>query len=328
MSKQQTVTINGVVYDAHTGLRATAAPATIPAPKKAKKEASATTPRRHTSHQAQTLHVRTHRSKTLNRDHVSTPVASPAKAAPVKRPQVEKSPLISKFAKHPQPAAKPHRVAQDIGPVPHPVMHKVATVQASQPHQSRAASAHAPTPPPAHELKKQAISKAMANAAKTETSLRKKQRRRPGVASIASASLALVLLAGYLTYLNLPTLSVRVAAAQAGIAASYPSYHPQGYRLNGPVAYANGQVTMRFASNTSPQNFQVHQIKSTWDSSALLTNYIEPAVGEEYMAYHDSGLTIYVYGTKAAWVNNGILHTVEGDASLSNDQIRRIATSM
>ena len=39
----------------------------------------------------------------------------------------------------------------------------------------------------------------------------------------------------------MPTLSVRVAASQAGIDASYPSYRPDGYALNGPVTYGDGR---------------------------------------------------------------------------------------
>lgn len=314
MSKQQTVTVGGVTYDAHTGLRVEAVVSDT-------ENRTSSEPAK--GHAAHALHARTRRSETLNRDHVKSPASSPAKVAPARRPQIERSDMISKFAKHPQVAnlTKPRRVMQDIAPASHPLVQKV---KAAQP----ATSSPAAVLPPAKVLKEQAISKALANSSQHEASLQKKQRRRPRMVSIASASLALVLLAGYLTYLNLPTLSVRVAAAQAGIAATYPSYHPQGYDLNGPVAYANGQVTMEFASNTGPQNFSVNQTKSTWDSSALLTNYVEPTVGENYTAYHDSGLTIYVYEGKAAWVNNGILHTIEGSASLSNDQVRRIATSM
>ena len=48
----------------------------------------------------------------------------------------------------------------------------------------------------------------------------------------------------------------------------------------------------------------------------------------KYATYNDAGLTIYTYGTDAAWVNGGVLYTVEGSANLSNEQIRRIATSL
>lgn len=143
-----------------------------------------------------------------------------------------------------------------------------------------------------------------------------------------SASFALILLAGYFTYLNMPSLSVRVAAAQAGVNASYPGYHPDGYSINGPVAYSQGAVSMKFASNGGPQSFTVNQTKSSWDSSAVLENYVKQKAGNSYIQHNEQGLTVYVFGDNAAWVNGGILYTINGNAPLSSEQILHIATSM
>jgi len=156
----------------------------------------------------------------------------------------------------------------------------------------------------------------------------KNSRKTSRILSIASASLALLLLGGYFTYLNMPNLSVRVAAAQAGIDASYPSYRPDGYSLNGPVAYDQGEVSMKFAANAGPQNFAITQTKTDWDSSALKENYVKAKWGENATQYTENGLTIYALDGDAAWVNNGILYTIDGDAPLSSSQIRGIATSM
>ena len=41
-----------------------------------------------------------------------------------------------------------------------------------------------------------------------------------------------------------------------------------------------------------------------------------------------NGLTIYSYGTHAAWVNAGILYTVDGNAELAPEQIQKIAASL
>lgn len=126
----------------------------------------------------------------------------------------------------------------------------------------------------------------------------------------------------------MPNLSVRVAAIQAGIDASYPDYRPDGYSLNGPVTYADGRVTMNFTANGGPQEFKISQSESTWDSEAVLDNYIAPRAGADYIPYTERGLTIYTYDNNAAWVNGGILYTIEGNAPLSSEQIRRIATSL
>ena len=126
----------------------------------------------------------------------------------------------------------------------------------------------------------------------------------------------------------MPNLSVRVAAAQAGIDATYPSYRPDGYKLNGPVAYNQGEVSMKFAANAGPQDFTIVQSKTNWDSSAAKENYVKPKWGDNVMQYTEHGLTIYAHDGDAAWVNNGILYTIDGDAPLSASQIRGIATSM
>lgn len=136
------------------------------------------------------------------------------------------------------------------------------------------------------------------------------------------------MLGGYFSYISMPNLSVRVAAAQAGIDASYPSYRPDGYRLNGPVSYADGEVSLKFAANAGPQNFTITQARTTWDSSAIQENIVTPKWGSDYTSYAENGLTIYTHDNQAVWVNGGIRYSIEGDAPLSAAQIRNIATSM
>lgn len=340
---QKPVVINGREYDPHTG---------VPlmrdhTPHTASSQAS---PAR--VHDAGSLHRRTQRSTTLNRRYVTSsirpttavapapapvPVESESVVIPVKHPALQHK--IHKFAPlEPVPQAipvevePPTRRVVDIAPVVHPMVQRV---QAARSERTPVAQKKT-MPKPSDILKAEAIQQALdAAPARSSSSNRqrapknaRKQRFMPRFLSLASAGTALLLLGGYFTYLNMPNLSVRVAAAQAGIDASYPSYRPSGYSLNGPIAYDNGQVQMKFAANGGPQNFTLTQERSGWDSSAVLDNYVEPKAGDQYVATRDSGLTIYTYGNNAAWVNNGILYTIKGDAPLSTDQISRIATSL
>lgn len=146
--------------------------------------------------------------------------------------------------------------------------------------------------------------------------------------SVGSTAIAVLLLGAYFTYINMPALSTRIAASQAGINASYPNYQPSGYSLNGPVAYQQGSVIMKFAANGSNENFTLAQTRSEWDSSAVLENYIKPKSHDKYTTTAANGLTIYSYGTHAAWVNAGILYTVDGNAELAPEQIQKIAASL
>lgn len=316
---QKTVTINGTVYDAHTGM---------PIEKIGTVTETKPTQHHRTSqpHPSQSIHRLPEKSKTLNRHVVEkkTPAAAAAMAPKHVRRQVLKSSAITKFAPHPV-AAKPRaRTMSDIGPVTHPV---VAKAEQRLPSQNTVTNF---APKPSQVIKQEAINEALHNAP-SHTANHKQHKstaKRSRFMSIASAGLALLLLGGYFTYLNMPSLSVRVAAAQAGVNASYPEYRPDGYSLRGPVAYDEGQVSMKFAANGGPQNFSITQTKSSWDSSALEENYVNEASKGGYVPFVEHGLKIYVFDNNAAWINGGVLYKITGDAPLSNDQIRRIATSM
>jgi hypothetical protein len=315
--------INGTEYDAHTGMpvrKSQVAPAPKSLPPLPKSETH--------SH---AVHASTQKSQTLNRRIVkkATGPAVKSRVKPQLRPDIQKTPAISKFAPHPA-GIKPQKTVSDIGPMPHPIAAKATEQLKRAAAEKIAASAPKPQPKPSHIIKQEAVNDALQKAPShtATTDEVKTKKRYPRILSVASASLALLLLGGYFTYLNMPSLSVRVAAAQAGINASYPSYHPDGYSLKGAVAYDQGEVNMKFASNSGPQNFTVDQTKSSWDSSAVLENYVSKKVGDNYITYNEHGLTIYTFGGNAAWVNGGILYTISGDAPLSGDQIRHIATSM
>lgn len=308
---QKTVMINGTVYDAHTGL---------PLDTPAKTEATTSqTAKKSTA--AHTVHSRTQKSKTLNRAVVKKAPTTHAIHDMVRRQPVtvKKSPHITKFAPHPA-GARVVRSTPDIAPTTHPLQHHVNRVQASQ-------KPVVPIHKPSHVIKNEAIANAMNNApAKRQSDFKKPKRTR--FTKLASLTMALLLLGGYFTYINMPNLSVRVASSQAGIAASYPDYKPDGYSLSGPVAYSDGEVTMKFASNSGTSSYTVSESKSNWDSSAVRDNYIKQNGGIEPTTHTERGLIIYMQGSNAAWVNRGILYTIKGDAPLSSEQIRRIATSL
>jgi hypothetical protein len=310
---QQTVTINGRVYDVRTG------------------QPVQDTARTETAHprQAQNshgIHQATQKSQTLNRRIVKNTVTPQTQTVQKTRPQVQKSPAVTKFAPHPSDV-KPTARKMDMKPTQHSIAEKAHQQQVMAKQQQQVAATGAPKP--SKVIKQEAIQQAMNQAPDRRTAEKQQpKKKRSRLFSLASAGLALLLLGGYFTYLNMPSLSVRVAAAQAGVDASFPGYHPDGYSLNGPVAFSDGQVNMKFAANAGTHNFTISQSKSSWDSTAVFENYVKEKAGENYLTYSERGLTIYTFGGNAAWATDGILYTIEGDAPLSGDQIRRIATSL
>lgn len=336
MSDRGIVSINGQEYDAVSGLPvskqsspAVKAPTTPIAKRSVERISQPANP--HGSTQRSTTLNRkftkkpTPVSKTIARHHPSRAVHQDIKPATraATRPAAV-NPSVRKFAPHPVGVAK----SMDIGPAVHP--HVVKAHALSEAKQAHRESAHLTKHVPAADIKREAVNKAVHEATAPSAKQHKVRfwQQKQRLTGIISATFAIALLGGYFTYLNMPNLSVRVAAAQAGIDASYPNYRPDGYALNGPVTYSDGRVSMNFKSNGGDASFTVNQSKSSWNSDAVLDNYVTPKSGDSYMPYTERGLTIYTYDNNAAWVNGGILYTIEGDAPLSGDQIRQIATSL
>lgn len=304
------------------------------------------------------MHLGTQKSATLRRKYVARP-NSHATAAAKETPTAivrNHSPMTSNSLTAKQAAAV-NKFNSNINPSPtrkadrpaeaHPVAQR-ATRQAldiSSPRQQRNTSARnldsqfsiqqpqertLGTPKPAGILKNEAISKAMSKEmnshSRSQRKTQKTARRWPKIMTVATSSLAVVMLAGYFTYLSMPNLSIRVAAVQSGVNAKYPGYRPDGYALNGPITFTDGEVRMRFAYVDGNHGFTVTQQKSNLSSSAIKQQLDETS--ESVMTTTTNGLTIYSHDGRTTWVNSGILYTIEGDAALSNSQLQRIATSL
>ncbi|MBQ3293405.1 hypothetical protein IJG93_03875, partial [Candidatus Saccharibacteria bacterium] len=110
----------------------------------------------------------------------------------------------------------------------------------------------------------------------------------------------------YFVNLTSADMSLKVAASQSGIEATYPDYVPRGYELS-DVTSASGKVTMNFKSEEG--SFMITEEASSWDSSALLNNYVrENYSDDEYSVVIEQGLTIYMGSNWEAWVNGGLLY--------------------
>ena len=148
------------------------------------------------------------------------------------------------------------------------------------------------------------------------------------ITTVSISSFALVVLAAYLTYVNIPNLSIKIASANAGISASLPNYQPSGFHLNGPISYSQGQVDVSYKQAGGKEKYTLIQRISSWDPQALLDNLVIKEAKDNYQIHSTNGLTIYTYGDKATWVNGGILHIINGNTPLSSEQIARIANSI
>lgn len=189
-----------------------------------------------------------------------------------------------------------------------------------------------------HAKSEEAIANAMRNAQSHETNqllLKKpKQRlaRRLGFSrkatNIALTSLTIILLGGFILYQNIPNLSMRIASSRAGFNANIPGYKPSGFSMSGPVEYGPGKIRVSFNSNSDERQFSLTQQVSNWNSSALADNYMLDK-NKQYQTFNDNGKTIYIYdSSNATWVSGGVWYQIEGDSSLTSDQLLKIARSI
>ena len=163
---------------------------------------------------------------------------------------------------------------------------------------------------------------------KAEKEVKHLKKRKGGRILLAFAtSAACVLALAAIVKVNLPNISVTVAAVQTGVDAKYPNYVPRDFSIHD--VYTNGSAVIIKFDGPNNQSFTLSEEKSSWDSNALLTNYVKGAYGTAYDTIREQGITVYINHSNAAWVNNGIFYRITADNGvLSKKQIKNIVGSL
>ena len=195
----------------------------------------------------------------------------------------------------------------------------------------------------ARQMKDQAIKKALAEATmkssdnttmmdkkvRSEQKINKKLHFGFGRVMLALSCAAIAVISiVYFVNLNIPDISLKVAAMQTGINASYPSYIPRDYKVSS-ITSEDGRITINFKNSVAENDFTLIEESSSWDSNALLKNFVKNEYDENYSVVREQGLTIYISGSNACWVNGGVLYKIKADSGvLTNKQIKSIAVSL
>ena len=115
---------------------------------------------------------------------------------------------------------------------------------------------------------------------------------------------------------------------QTGIDASYPSYVPRDFSLS-DITSEDGKITLNFKNNTTGDAFSLVEERSSWDSNALLNNYVRDEYGDDYITMREQGLTIYISNSNATWTNGGIIYKIKTlSGTLTKKQLKSIAVSL
>ena len=302
MGKKHTIVINGRTYDAVSGLALSEKKEkganhvvkqtkniSVKSPSKLQQDI-ASAPSRTT---AKAIHRQTQRSHTLKRTGVKKPVIDNRRKITVTNTghkHTPRSERISKFAKHPEGVTK--KATTSISPALPPAKKhtsSVANKKSTQPISSKA-------------IKEQLIRQQLNSTPTARVVIEKVHKTKPvrddgpsklRAASVITVCFTLLVLAGYLTYLSMPNLSIKIAAMQTGVNAKLPEYKPQGYQLNGPAAYTDGKVKVGYKSFFGNQEYSITQTSSEWDSQATLDNFVAKDSKDDYQTRSTQGLTIY-----------------------------------
>jgi len=274
------------------------------------------------------------KSSTLNRRHVKMPQRTPLAAKPQKaRVDVKQHVAVKKFSTPIVSKPAPQKITVNRPSETHPVTRRAQQRPLSvntklRKERQPLAMNNNPLVAVAPQKIDEAIEKALSNEIISNKKARRRQKKGGALRwlNTFSVGFAVMLLGGYLTYLSMPNISIKMAAVQSGIDAKYPGYKPDGYALNGPIKFKSGEVSMKYAYADGSSGYTITQQKSGWNSSAVKEFFSEKHKNPNTTMI--DGLTIYSGGKEAAWVNGGILYQISGDANLSSSQIEKIATSL
>ncbi len=275
-------------------------------------------------------------STTLNRRYVKRPVRCTDISAPVKRSQ-----KITHFRNEMAGSDVCHSKANsDMKPATtHPMQNlanqRIKVMRSATTNNQIDSKTGLVSPKTAKQLKDEAIKKALATTLKQDEeqvkSLKDDNKLHFGFGRVLlalSCAAVAVFAIVYFVNLNMPDISLRVAAMQTGIEASYPSYIPRNYVLS-DIMSEDGRITLSFKNSQTDSVITLEEEKTSWDSNALLANYVKSEYSDSYTTIREQGLTIFVDGSNATWVNGGIVYRL---ASLNNEltkkQIKSIATSL
>jgi len=288
---EETISINGVLYDAKTGqpIKAVPKPAVKPPAKKpAPKKVAVREPRKIVVNAPKKPAHKAAPSRTLNRAYVKRPSvgaraksASRAKTAPPS----------------PAKATPPPRVAVSPSRITHRGVKRPNAIPVIKP----------PAPAP---------------------KISEKDKKRAKFVSIITGAVVLVAVAGLVcAYFFLPVFNVWVAATRSEVRAVLPVYTPTGYNVQGTAQSSPGVVTINYHAPSLGANYSLTQANSNWNSAGVLENKVKP-LGNNFQTLSQKGLTIYRFNTGATWVNGGVLYTIADEGKLSNEQILKIVDSI
>lgn len=336
-NSQNTITLNGNIYDAKTGL-----------PIKGQRKASAlvtkTKPHKVTPKPSikninsipvvrETKHLKHHqpqKTKTLMNRVTKKPNKSTIQPTSTIIPitsrhrraiSITKSSLISRFG------SNAYGVTKKSAHIPV----KTASVTPIVNHKPLHYSLD-PLRETAHEVR-DIFTDAIANANNFQQSPISKTRSKKNYKHIiraGSSTLVVVFLIGFIFLQNKTNLEVMIASNRAGVSGVIPKYIPSNYKYDF-LEYSPGIISITFTSTNNLKTFNVSHKKSNWNSETLYSNLVASKANNSNYIQNitNQDRTIYIdNNNNASWISHNSIYQIEGNSDLTKDQILKIASSI
>ncbi len=218
------------------------------------------------------------------------------------------------------PMALASAPAQIIDRVPQPVAHHPIQQSGSESFIQKQLSTINSTVEPESPFKKKPVHKRTASAIKQHKFM-----------SFSAVLASFVMLAGFLLYMNMPTVALAMASQKSGLAVKSPSSVPKSFYLERNVYATSGQVTMSYKTRSDDRRFSITLLKVDQTKETLKEEIITKTKGQ-YQVYETNSLTLYLStpsnSSAAEWLNNGVRYSIRGNSGMTTEQLASMASAL
>jgi len=139
--------------------------------------------------------------------------------------------------------------------------------------------------------------------------------------SMASGFAALLVIAGFATYINMPSLQLRIAGIQAGVNAAEPNFQKAGFAYAG-VQASDGKRVIGLQANGA--KYQLLERSTNWDGETMIDTVSSVSANgtPNYTAVKVGNNTVYRFApSQATWVKDGTWYHVSGTTTITDAQL-------
>ena len=152
----------------------------------------------------------------------------------------------------------------------------------------------------------------------------KRKFRRPAILSTLGALAAIAAIG---VYVALPSVNIRMAANKAGIDAKNP-YIPEGFSIDGEVAYQSGRITINYKSNSGSDGYSITQEQNESLTEQAVVDEATSRGNGNYQTMQAGNKTVYRYRDVATWLDGDMKYTINTNDYLDSQDIANIVNSL